>query len=62
MSNLTDTRWKLDGMTVLYIPDEGLYKSAEDAANDKEFISRMEGLCILIMKQVCFILYCAQAP
>ena len=35
LANLTDTRWKLEGKTVLYIPSEGLKMVLEEAAKNK---------------------------
>lgn len=42
LANLTDTRWKLEGKTVLYIPTEGLRLKSEDAAKNKELVQRLE--------------------
>ena len=49
MSGLTDTRWKMEGKTVLYIPNEGRTMPVETAARDKDFVQRMEGeMCVII--------------
>ena len=42
LATLTDTRWKLEGKTVLYIPTEGLKMVTEDAAKNKELVQRLE--------------------
>jgi dynein heavy chain len=42
LASLTDTRWKLDGKTVLYIPTEGLNLQTEVAAKNKELVQRLE--------------------
>jgi len=54
MSGLTDTCWKMEGKTVLYIPVEGKEIPLDVAVCDKEYIQRMEGrwsvfcLCCLV--------------
>lgn len=54
LANLTDTRWKLEGKTVLYIPTEGLKLASEEAAKNKDLVQRLESkhlsvcyLCIM---------------
>ena len=42
MANLTDTRYKMQGKTVLYVPNEGNRLSVEEAAKSKEFVQRLE--------------------
>lgn len=42
LASLTDTRWKIDGKTVLYIPTEGLSLETEIAAKNKELVQRLE--------------------
>lgn len=42
MANLTDTRHKMQGKTVLYVPNEGTRLSIEEAAKSKEFVQRLE--------------------
>ena len=42
MANLTDTRYKMQGKTVLYVPIEGTKLSAEEEAKSKEFVQRLE--------------------
>ena len=50
LASLTDTRWKMEGKTVLYIPGEGLKMSPELASKNKELIQRLESrkpFCIM---------------
>ena len=47
LANLTDTRWKLEGKTVLYIPTEGLKLKFEEAAKNKDLVQRLESRCHL---------------
>ncbi|GFR64153.1 dynein heavy chain 2, axonemal [Elysia marginata] len=42
LASLTDTRWKLEGKTVLYVPTEGMKINEEDAAKNKELVQRLE--------------------
>lgn len=42
MANLTDTRYKMQGKTVLYVPNENINLSKEQAAKSKEFVQRLE--------------------
>jgi dynein heavy chain, axonemal len=43
MASLTDTRWKMDGKTVLYIPHEGTIVPADvTTVKNKELIQRLE--------------------
>lgn len=42
MASLTDTRWKMEGKTVLYIPLEGTVVRPEVASKNKELIQRLE--------------------
>ncbi|KAK3095642.1 hypothetical protein FSP39_017066 [Pinctada imbricata] len=52
LANLTDTRWKLEGKTVLYIPSEGLRMISEDAAKNKELVQRLETAMIHWARQI----------
>ncbi|XP_021360073.1 dynein heavy chain 2, axonemal-like isoform X4 [Mizuhopecten yessoensis] len=52
LANLTDTRWKLEGKTVLYIPTEGLRLASEDAAKNKELVQRLETAMIHWARQI----------
>jgi dynein heavy chain len=47
---LTDLHYKLQGLTVLYIPQEGLNLSAEEASKDKDLVRRLEGRIHLMCK------------
>lgn len=42
MANLTDTRYRMQGKTVLYVPNENTNLSIEEAAKSKEFVQRLE--------------------
>ncbi len=42
LASLTDTRWKLDGKTLLYVPEEDVREDEEEAAKDKDLIQRLE--------------------
>lgn len=42
LSELNGIHYKLSGMTVLYIPREGLDKPVKDAIRDNEFLQRLE--------------------
>ena len=42
MANLTDTRYKMQGKTVLYVPNERSKMSIEEAAKNKDFVQRLE--------------------
>ncbi|KAJ8337733.1 hypothetical protein SKAU_G00366990 [Synaphobranchus kaupii] len=52
LTNLTDTRFKLEGKTVLYIPMEALLFKPEVAAKDKELVQRMEVVMIHWTRQI----------
>ncbi|XP_066267393.1 dynein axonemal heavy chain 2-like isoform X1 [Branchiostoma lanceolatum] len=52
LANLTDTRYKMEGHTVLYIPNEGTSIPAEVAAKDKELVSRLETAMIHWTRQI----------
>lgn len=48
MASLTDTRWKMDGKTVLYIPHEGtIVPVSPTTAKNKELIHRLESMASL---------------
>ncbi|XP_062301425.1 dynein axonemal heavy chain 2 [Scomber scombrus] len=46
LSGITDDVYKKIGKTVLYIPMEGLQRSAEEASKDKKLVQRMETVMI----------------
>ena len=48
MANLTDTRYKMQGKTVLYVPNEGTKLPIEDAAKSKEFVQRLESMSLIL--------------
>ncbi|XP_062849650.1 dynein axonemal heavy chain 2 [Trichomycterus rosablanca] len=52
ITNLTDTRFKLIGKTVLYIPMEALQHSPEEAAKDKMLLQRLEVVMIHWTRQI----------
>ena len=53
MANLTDTRYKMQGKTVLYVPNEGTRLSVEEAAKSKEFVQRLESEFNFTVLHVC---------
>ena len=42
MATLVDAKYKLQGKTVLYVPQEGLGLSVEQSAKNKEYCQRLE--------------------
>lgn len=42
LASLTDTTWKMEGATVLYIPKEGIDLPIDIAAKNKELVQRLE--------------------
>ncbi|XP_067117224.1 dynein axonemal heavy chain 2-like [Osmerus mordax] len=52
LTNLTDTRFKLMGNTVLYIPMEAMQYSPEVASKDKELVHRLEMVMIHWTRQI----------
>ncbi|CAG5134523.1 unnamed protein product, partial [Candidula unifasciata] len=52
LASLTDTRYKLEGKTVLYIPTEGTNVPAEEAAKNKELVQRLETSIIHWARQI----------
>ena len=42
LASLTDTRWKMEGKTVLYIPNERNKLESKEAFKDKELVQRLE--------------------
>ncbi|KAK7102408.1 hypothetical protein V1264_020630 [Littorina saxatilis] len=52
LASLTDTRWKLDGKTVLYVPTEGMKRPPQVAAKDKELVQRLESCVIHWSRQI----------
>ncbi|CAG9819075.1 unnamed protein product [Phaedon cochleariae] len=52
LARVTDLHYKLFGLTVLYVPQEILKISVQDAAKDKELIKRLEAIVVYWTKQV----------
>ncbi|KAM7541340.1 hypothetical protein Aperf_G00000036599 [Anoplocephala perfoliata] len=52
MSALTDTRWKINAKTVLYIPLEGFNHPPAEQAKDKDLVSRLEMIVIHWTRQI----------
>ncbi|XP_077326811.1 dynein axonemal heavy chain 2 [Lithobates pipiens] len=52
MSALTDTRYKSQGQTVLYIPIEAMNVEAETAIKDKELVHRLETIMVHWTRQI----------
>ncbi|XP_069776188.1 dynein axonemal heavy chain 2 isoform X2 [Narcine bancroftii] len=52
LASLTDARYKLDGYTVLYIPQESLKLTPEMAAKDKELVKRLETAVVHWTRQI----------
>ncbi|KAM6949562.1 LOW QUALITY PROTEIN: dynein axonemal heavy chain 2 [Aplochiton taeniatus] len=52
LTNLTDTRFKLVGNTVLYIPMEAMRYPAETASKDKDLVQRLEMVMIHWTRQI----------
>ena len=49
MATLTDAKYKQQGKTVLYVPDEGLDLSLEEAARNKEYVQRLESMLTFVL-------------
>ena len=52
LATLTDIRWRMEGITKLYIPKEGLDISTEQAAKDKELVQRLESAMVHWCRQL----------
>ena len=52
LGGLTDTRWKLEGKTILYVPLEGIDLEIKEAAKQKELVQRYETAMIHWATQV----------
>lgn len=52
LATLTDIRWRMEGITKLYIPKEGLDISVEQAAKDKELVQRLESAMVHWCRQL----------
>lgn len=49
---ITDIHYKLDGLTVLYVPRETIKLPIFEASSDKELVKRLEGIVVYWTKQV----------
>ncbi|CAF1063283.1 unnamed protein product [Rotaria sordida] len=52
LATLTDIRWRMEGITKLYIPKEGLDIPIEQAAKDKELVQRLESAMVHWCRQL----------
>ncbi len=52
LATLTDIRWRMEGITKLYIPKEGLDIPVEQAAKDKELVQRLESAMVHWCRQL----------
>lgn len=46
MAILTDARYKMQGKTVLYVPNECTNGNPAEAAKCKEYVQRLESMCL----------------
>lgn len=44
MATLIDTKYKIQGKTVLYVPNEGSVLTVVQAAQNKEYVQRLESM------------------
>ncbi|XP_030749874.1 dynein heavy chain 2, axonemal [Sitophilus oryzae] len=52
LAKITDIHYRLQGLTVLYIPRSICQITVEEASEDKELVKRMEGVVVYWTKQV----------
>lgn len=52
LAKLTDLHHKMFGLTVIYVPKEGLGMTAEVASKDKELVKRLEGIVVYWTRQI----------
>lgn len=52
LAKLTDLHHKMYGLTVIYIPKEGLQLTAEAASKDKDLVKRLESIIVYWTRQV----------
>lgn len=52
LAKLTDLHHKMYGLTVIYVPKEGLGMSAEAASKDKDLVKRLEGIVVYWTRQI----------
>lgn len=44
MATLIDAKYKVQGKTVLYVPNEGLTLTVQQATKNKEYVQRLESM------------------
>lgn len=49
---LTDLNYRLYGLTVIYIPNQGMDVPVETASKDKDFIKRLEAIVVYWTRQI----------
>nr|CAD7395752.1 unnamed protein product [Timema poppensis] len=52
LAGLTDLHYKMQGLTVIYVPQEGNNLPVEQASRDKELIKRLEGVVVQWTHQI----------
>lgn len=52
LAKLTEVHYKMLGLTVIYIPNEGIGLDAVTAALDKELVKRLDGVVVHWTKQI----------
>lgn len=52
LAKLVDLHYRLLGLTVIYVPQEGQKLSAEVASKDKELVKRLEGIVVYWTRQI----------
>nr|CAD7588208.1 unnamed protein product [Timema genevievae] len=52
LAGLTDLHYKMQGLTVIYVPQEGNNLPVEQASKDKELIKRLEGVVVQWTHQI----------
>lgn len=52
LSKLTDLNYRLYGLTVIFVPNQGLDVSVEIASKDKDLVKRFEGLVVYWTRQI----------
>lgn len=52
LAKLTDLHHKMFGLTVIYIPKEGIGMTPEAASKDKDLVKRLEGIVVYWTRQI----------
>lgn len=52
MAKVTDLHHRLYGITVIYIPQEGLNLTVKAASKDKDLVKRLEGIVVYWTRQI----------